>query len=340
MFVSTRRHKHGSFEIWPGFVDALSTILMVIIFVLMTFVVAQLYLTEAITGKDEAIHTLKKKMDLLTTNLSNATDKNTQHTKKIVDLEKATEDFKNSILSLENNLTTERSQKEKFEQENTSLVVRIRNMEENLKRISEALEVSESSKKTSELKLNEIQSKLNKALLEKVEELQKLNDQLDATRGKNPAQSSIGQYRSEFFSKLKQAIGDRSDIRIVGDRFVFQSELFFDLASAELSEEGKNQLDKLSKALKDITDKIPTSVKWLLRVDGHTDQIPIHHKFASNWELSTARAISVVKHLIQKGIEPNRLVAAGFGEHQPLTDGKNNSDLARNRRIEFKLDQR
>jgi chemotaxis protein MotB len=166
-----------------------------------------------------------------------------------------------------------------------------------------------------------------------------LNKQVASLEAENKKyKGSIGAYRSEFFGKLIKAIGDRSDIRIVGDRFVFQSEVLFELASADLGEEGKKQLNSLATALREISEKIPANINWILRVDGHTDRLPIKSKYPSNWELSSARAISVVKYLISQGIPPERLVAAGFGEFQVLEDDPKGQ--ARNRRIEFKLDQR
>ncbi len=143
-------------------------------------------------------------------------------------------------------------------------------------------------------------------------------------------------YRSEFFDKLQDIVKDKKGIKVVGDRFIFQSELFFDTASNILSEDGEKQIAELASVIEEISKKIPEKIKWILRVDGHTDNRPISGKFASNWELSTARAISVVKNLIKCGISPKHLVAAGFGEHQPI----DKDDLAKNRRIEFKLDER
>jgi chemotaxis protein MotB len=157
----------------------------------------------------------------------------------------------------------------------------------------------------------------------------------------NKALIQIGQYRSEFFSKLLKVLGSRKDIRIVGDRFIFQSEVLFDKASADLGAEGKERLDQLVKALMEIGKTIPPAMSWILRVDGHTDQLPIKNSnYPSNWELSAARSIAVVKYLVSKGIPESRLVAAGFGQHQPLIAGATEGELARNRRIEFKLDQR
>ena len=138
----------------------------------------------------------------------------------------------------------------------------------------------------------------------------------------------LAQYRSNFFGELKKTLGDRDDIQVVGDRFVFQSDIFFDSGSAELTPEGYSQLDKLAAALLDLEGKIPKELNWVLRVDGHTDIRPISTPtFRSNWELSAARAISVARYRIGKGVPPNRLAAAGFGEFQPIAPGNSETDL-------------
>jgi chemotaxis protein MotB len=151
----------------------------------------------------------------------------------------------------------------------------------------------------------------------------------------------LSQYRSTFFGELKRSLGERDDVQVVGDRFVFQSEIFFDSGSADLAPQGYAELDKLAAALRDLETRIPKDLNWVLRIDGHTDIRPISTaNFRSNWELSSSRAISVVKYLISRGVPPNRLVAAGFGEYQPLSSGGADADLRRNRRIELKLTER
>ena len=151
----------------------------------------------------------------------------------------------------------------------------------------------------------------------------------------------MSRYRAEFFGRLRAILGNRPDIRIVGDRFVFQSEVFFDSSQAMLLPEGRAELDQLANALADLDRQIPAEIPWVLRVDGHTDSRPIASaQFPSNWELSAARAISVVQYLVSKGVSPQRLVAAGFGEFQPIEDGKTDDAYRRNRRIELKLTER
>ena len=151
----------------------------------------------------------------------------------------------------------------------------------------------------------------------------------------------LSKYRSEFFGRLRAILGARPEIRVVGDRFVFQSEILFDSRSPGLKPEGQAEVDKLAGALIDLEKQIPAEIAWVLRIDGHTDVRPITSaQFRSNWELSAARAISVVQYLISRGVEPRRLVAAGFGEYQPLDSVPSEDAFRRNRRIELKLTER
>ncbi len=193
-------------------------------------------------------------------------------------------------------------------------------LRDQLARIGAVLEASEKKSEEQKVQIAELGSRLNQALAAKVQDL--------------------ARYRSEFFGRVREALGNRPDVRIVGDRFVFQSELLFPSGSATLEEAGKARLADLAHTLAEIGRSIPPDVNWVLRVDGHTDIRPVRFQFASNWELSAARAISVVKFLMDQGIPAERLAAAGFGEHQPLDHGTGEEALARNRRIEIKLDQR
>ena len=187
--------------------------------------------------------------------------------------------------------------------------------------MNEALEASEKKDKEQQVQIANMGQRLNAALASKVQDL--------------------ARYRSEFFGRLRQVLGNRRDIQIVGDRFVFQSEVLFASGSDSLAESGKEQLAHLASTLKDIARGIPADINWVLRVDGHTDRVPIStNRFPSNWELSTARAISVVKFLISQGIPPSRFAATGFGEFQPLDERNDEIAYRRNRRIEMKLDQR
>ena len=350
MFRRSRRKQHA-IDIWPGFVDALATVLMVIIFVLMTFVVAQLYLTDALTDKEENVSVLEKKVHELTSILSTEREENEALSKKKIHLDELLSDLNERLAKLNNDLTSKEDALKEKENSHRSVLEEVEYLKKQIDRLLKSITLYETATVDSENKIQALTQKLNQALLERVEELNRLNDQLSALKDSNTTLSKeldthksltrIGQYRSEFFAKLQKVLGNRNDIRIVGDRFVFQSEVLFDKASAELGGEGQKGLDLLVTALKEISTSIPKEIPWILRVDGHTDQLPIRSpQYPSNWELSSARAIAVVKYLISKGIPEGRLVAAGFGQHQPLTGGNDEKDLAKNRRIEFKLDQR
>jgi chemotaxis protein MotB len=195
-------------------------------------------------------------------------------------------------------------------------------LRQQLARIAAALDASEEKAKEQQVQIADLGRRLNLALASKVEEL--------------------ARYRSEFFGRLREALGDRPDIRVVGDRFVFQSEVLFDSGSAVLGLEGQEQLWQLARTLKDVAQSIPSDIKWILQVDGHTDTVRIATpQFPSNWELSTARATSVVKFLISQGLPAQRLAAAGYGEFQPLDEGgADEAARRRNRRIELKLTSR
>jgi chemotaxis protein MotB len=340
MFASSRRRRHSPIDIWPGFVDALATLLMVIIFVLMTFVVAQLYLTNAISDKDEALANLNQKLEALTLVLGDEKKLNEQHQSKNAELSTLLDALQKQISTLKQEVDDHQAEKILTVQKNTTLSQQIEDLTQQLAKLTLALSSSETKNKEMETEVSSLKLQLESTLTGKNDELKKLNDELETVKDKHKETNRLGQLRSEFFTKLQQAVGNRSDMRVVGDRFVFQSEVLFDKGSAELGVDGKEKLDQLAGALKEISDKISGNLNWILRVDGHTDRLPIHNKFASNWELSSARAISVVKYLIEKGIDSKHLVAAGFGEHQPMDEGEKEEELAKNRRIEFKLDQR
>jgi chemotaxis protein MotB len=187
--------------------------------------------------------------------------------------------------------------------------------------IEQSLDVSEKKDKEAQARIADLGQRLNVALAARVQELTK--------------------YRSDFFGKLREILGNRPDVRVVGDRFVLQSELFFDTGKADLLPAATTELDKVASALVELEKKIPPDIAWVLRVDGHTDVRPVTGGvYRSNWGLSAARAIAVVQYLVAKGVSPQRLVAAGFGEYQPIDPEKTEEAYKRNRRIEFKLTER
>lgn len=325
MFSRSHKRAH-TLDIWPGFVDALAALLMVIIFVLMAFVLSQLYLSYALSTREEALAQKNTQITTLNDKLRSEQALREQAKKQLEELLASFKALETRSGELEENLKKTTDEKELSLQQVAKLLIDMQALEGNL---AEAKQASEKQRVD--------YAALLEKLSQKEGEAKTLTDELHKIKN-----SGFGLFRSEFLAKLQKVVGDRSDIRIVGDRFVFQSEVFFDRASADLGKEGKAQLAKLAAALKEIAAKIPDDVKWILRVDGHTDHRPIKNtRFPSNWDLSAARALSVVRFLISQGVAPEHLVAAGFGEFQPLVkETKEEKELARNRRIEFKLDQR
>ncbi|WP_042699488.1 peptidoglycan -binding protein [Azospirillum sp. B506] len=460
----SRRNGHRDASAWPGWVDALSSLVMVVIFLLMVFVVAQFYLATALTGRDEQLTTLNHKIaemndllamereangdlrvnitqlstelqtsvtarDDMTLKLSqlqedrDRTARTLEELQRNVRVDRESLDLKlKEILSLQADIKALREARQKLEgelaaaaavaklteQQRQSLLaelgttrdrakaleselasaaektmlaqkeidqrdIRLKGLEsqladsrtqaqkdleqrdlrirdlmasltgeqaagtkskqqidllnqqllalrDQLARIGAALEVSEKASAEQKVQIAELGARLNQALAAKVQDL--------------------ARYKSEFFGRVREALGNRPDVRIVGDRFVFQSELLFPSGSATLEDAGKQRLADLARTLIEIGKAIPSDINWVLRVDGHTDIKPVRFQFASNWELSSARALSVVRFLIDQGIPPERLAAAAFGEFQPIDPGTSDEALAKNRRIEIKLDQR
>lgn len=318
MYSHARRQKGVTLDVWPGFVDALATLLIVMIFALMVFVVSQIYLSDALQGSKRGLEALQAKLKEIAQLLQIEQKKN-------IDLETLVNSTSQQLAQvqalksqMETNLSLSEQKALTAEEQLASLQQLVEELNLKLQALNAALQAAEVTTIQQKLTIEELDQKLAAALAQKVEELEK--------------------YRSEFFGKLKELLENRSDVRVVGDRFVFQSEVLFPSASATLGKEGEKKLKQLAKTLKEIAVKMPQELKWVLRVDGHTDNKPIHtDKFDSNWELSAARAISVIKFLINEGIPAHHLAAAGFGEFHPLEEGASDE---RNRRIELKLDQR
>ncbi|KLN62124.1 hypothetical protein WH96_00870 [Kiloniella spongiae] len=440
MFSASRRSSKRSINIWPGFVDALATLLLVIIFVLMVFMVAQFTLSNALSGKDKALSNLNREISELAELLSLEKSANTRLRSSVTQLTTELQSSISSRDSLANQLAALSEDKENLEGELLSVSKELKDiisaqslLQENNDQLEaekqkllneqktiqdqlsalelaaaklsaesalvnaeleDAYKVIEADKEKVETQLAEIAllkelrdnltEKLataetdisgQKALTEEAQtEVVLLNQQIAALRKQlsdisatleiteaiNAAQETqiidlgkrlnvalatkvqqLAKYRSEFFGKLREVLGNRQDIRIVGDRFVFQSEVLFSSGKATLEAGGQEQLGQLAKTLRELSGNIPDDIDWILRVDGHTDVQPISTaEFPSNWELSTARAISVVKYLITQGIPASRLAATGFGQFQPLDSSRDEIAFRRNRRIELKLTQR
>lgn len=389
MLALSRRSRHG-INVWPAFVDALASILLVFVFVLLMFVVGYFVLGDTLAGKTRALDELGRQVSALAQTLSlerarsgdlqtqlddlsarlqatlaerdqavaraqaaagdaarlrGALDESTarvaageaeiarqkQELASLLadieslrqlreDLERRAAELAATVQQRDRDLTASESQSALLEARVNLLNQQISALREQLAQLSAALDLANVEARKKDAQIADLGERLNIALARKVDELQR--------------------YRSEFFGRLREILGKDPGIRIEGDRFVFQSELLFPTASATLVPAGQRQLAQLATTLKSATAKIPNDIDWVLRVDGHTDRRPINTvRYPSNWDLSTARALSVVEFLVSQGIPPTRLVAAGFGEFHPLDAAATPEALARNRRIEIKLTQ-
>jgi len=441
--TGTRR----AINIWPGFVDALATLLLVVIFVLMVFMIAQFFLSVALSGKNDALVRLNTEVQELAELLALERSANIELNANIGELSSQLQESVTAQDNLANQLRAliierddlavalSRAEAEALQAQRESseaqsalaeirgaesealseleaerqkleqALARMRIDEEKLRQaqafvasketeLEAAYKTIEADKETIEAQLAELAilqslrdemrkevlageaalveqesltdeataqvALLNRQIAALREQLASLSVALDVMEAENEEKEvqiadlgrrlnaalatkvqELARFRSDFFGRLRELLGDRQDIRVVGDRFVFQSEVLFASGSAELEPEGRKQLSQLASALAEIAATIPEDIDWVLRVDGHTDRRPISTpEFPSNWELSTTRAISVVKFLIIRGIGPNRLAATGFGQFQPLDTGSDEIAFRRNRRIELKLTQR
>jgi chemotaxis protein MotB len=372
----TRRGESGM-NYWPGFVDALSTLILSIIFLLSVFVVVQFYLQQEVQGKNAALERLNAQIAGLSEQLSMAkTDKANlegQLAGLQASLAGAQSDrdkyqslyrgaaadaaaAKDKVTELSGQLSGAQSDRDKYQAlyqgaaadsaaaqgkasalsgqlagekdisakalaQVETLNAQLAALRQQLAALNTALGASEQKDAQSQQRITDLAQRLNVALAKDVQEL--------------------STYRSDFFGKLRTILGNRPDMRIVGDRFVLQSEVFFDTSRADLKPEGRAELDKVAGAIVELESQIPPDLAWVLRVDGHTDVRPISGgQFKSNWDLSAARAIAVVQYLVDKGVQPDRLVAAAFGQYQPIDTGTTEDAYRRNRRIEFKLTER
>lgn len=428
MFQLARRTR--TIDIWPGFVDALASVLLVFIFMLLLFVLAQFYATWELAGREATITRLQRSINELAQTLSLERDRSATLESQLADAEtrlRATlaerEELSGrlrlaleraavteadlaearriisadkdaikaqlaEIASLQQDIAALRELRAKLEgeiaQRDTELASardRSKQLEARLATEEERTRLAQKEIDKRDIRVADLAARVeeqDKALAEgrrlsqrsesriadltqQVQALRRQLAELDAAL--KLAEAKVGEqkveieglgqrlnvalarkvqelnrYRSEFFGRLREVLGDRDDIRIVGDRFVFQSEVLFATGSAELGEPGQRQMKRLAEALKDVSARIPGDIDWVLRIDGHTDRRPIRtREFPSNWELSVARALSIVRFLIAEGIPARRLIAAGFGEYHPLDPANTPAAWQRNRRIEMRL---
>ena len=324
---------------WPGFVDALSSLLLVIIFMLSLFMLTQFFLGQELEGRDTALARLNSQIAELTESLqlerSNSDDMTAQIATLTATLGSAQADNADlnaqlagigagidgkdgTIAGLQGDLLAAQELSDEANAQVALLNQQLAALRTQIGALENALEASETRDSESRTQIADLGRRLNVALAQRVQELSR--------------------YRSDFFGRLRDILAGRADVRVVGDRFVFQSEVLFDPGQATVQAEGLPDLDALADAILQLETEIPPDINWVLRIDGHTDSRPISNaRFPSNWELSAARAISVAQYLVTKGVSPNRLVAAGFGEFTPLDPGESDEAYRRNRRIEFKL---
>jgi len=330
-------------EYWPSFVDVLTNLLLVFVFLLSIFALVQFLLSREVSSRDQVLNQLNAQIAQLTEmlalekankgelsdNLSNlqaslaAAQSERDRLRGLLDSQSdAASSAGDRVAKLTADLQSQSQISQRALAQVELLNQQISALRRQIAALETALDASESRDKESQTKIADLGRRLNVALAQRVQELSR--------------------YRSDFFGRLREILGDRPDIRIVGDRFVFQSEVFFETGSDQIGPEGQQELAKLADAVVELNNEIPQDIPWVLRIDGHTDKRPItgNGRFQSNWDLSAARAISVVRYLIDRGIPPERLVAAGFGEYQPIEEGDTEEAYAKNRRIELKLTER
>lgn len=327
---------------WPGFVDAMATLLLVVTFLLSVFMVVQFIISQVASGQDTALRKLNQQIAQLTELLSLETSTKRTLEDSLASLRVTIKTQKDKNTRLQNLIDAEGKKAKQSAGEASNLAQgleeqkdigaralarvellnqQLASLRRQIATLEEALEASESRDRQSQTQIADLGKRLNLALARKVREL--------------------ASYRSDFFGRLRAILGDREDVNIQGDRFVFQAEVLFPSSSDIMNDEGSAQIDKLAGAIVELQKEIPKEINWVIRVDGHTDVRPIASpEFPSNWELSSARAISVVRQLIDQGVPPNRLVAAGFGEFQPIDAGDSEDAYRRNRRIELKLTEK
>lgn len=362
MSLAARRRRSG-FDVWPGFVDALTSLIMVLVFVLSIFAVGQFVLSDTLALKNRALDAASVRAVELAKSLSMSEDEVRKRDARLAQLdallEQSAEERRRLAADLENgasresamradlaalselkrqldaelarlSLEAERDKEDLARQaeinaesvaQTESLSRQAAALRERLAKLAAVLEAAERDGKTKDAKIADLDRRLNLALASQV--------------------SKLELYRSEFFGRLRESLGDRTDVRIAGDRFVLPTDILFASGSAELDPDAQARLAELAATVRDLAAKIPAAIDWVLRIDGHTDKAPIRTEFfPSNWELSTARAVAIVKFLAAAGIPPDRLSANGFGEHRPIDSANTDAAYRRNRRIELQLTNR
>lgn len=327
---------------WPGYVDVLSTLLLVVTFLMSVFMIAQYLATEEASTKDTALQRLTRQISELTSilslekgkaknaedelaalqaTLSTLRDENTKLQGAGIGIDEASKAADARISALTSDLESQKAVSNEALAKVDLLNQQLLALRRQIAALNEALGASEKKAEEGDKTIKDLGTRLNAALAREVQELQR--------------------YRSDFFGRLRELLKDRKDIRVVGDRFVFESEVLFPSGSATLTPEGLTAMDQMADAILDLQQEIPKEIDWAIQIDGHTDPRPIaSSQFPSNWELSTARAASVVKYMISKGVPAERLVAAGYGEFRPIEGGTSEEAYQKNRRIELKLTNR
>ncbi len=383
MATAARRNRR-TIDIWPGYVDALAALLMVVIFILLVFVVAQAMLSRTVSMQDLELSALHREIAELTRQLGLAEEQNEELESKTsalsaliselmgekVELNAQLDALNSANADLEQDLAGLRDARAALEMESRILSEALSGSREETAALMRRLAATEQTLAQRGTELDEERAisaaaraelaLLNRQILELRRRLEEIAAALAAAEAVKQAQEAeiadlgkrlnialarevnrLARYQSEFFGRLREVLGESPDVRVEGDRFVFSSELLFASGTADLGTEGRIQLVRFAATLRELSARIPEDLDWVLRVDGHTDRVPIRTaRYASNWELSTARAVEVVRFLLAQGIPPRRLVAAGFGEYHPLDPGNTPAAFARNRRIEFKLTSR
>ncbi|MCP1200135.1 peptidoglycan -binding protein [Notoacmeibacter sp. MSK16QG-6] len=341
--MALRRRARSSVDYWPGFVDAMATLLLVFTFLLSIYAVAQFILTQQIRGQDDVLVRLNSQISELTRLLALERASSSDSDQELAALraslasaesdrsrlqallnEGAGNDEKAAVRidDLSSDLNEQQAISERALSQVEILNQQIFALRRQIAALEDALEASEAKERESSTRIADLGQRLNVALARRVQELNR--------------------YRSDFFGRLREILENREGISVVGDRFVFQSEVLFSSGSEDLNPAGQDEMNKLAQAVNELRQEIPDELDWILRVDGHTDNVPLSGtgRIRDNWELSAQRAIAVVKYLVDQGVPADRLAATGFADNQPLADGDDDESRRRNRRIELKLTTR